>query len=275
MTIVRASDAMLRELRTHEEYLACVALQEHTWGRGFTERVPPSILMISQKMGGIAAGAFDPSGRMLGFVYGITGLKDGELAHWSHMLGVLEESRGLGLGRRLKLYQRDVLLSRGIGVCYWTFDPLVARNANLNLNRLGARIAKYIENLYGPDTESELHSGLGTDRFVVEWRLAAPEVEAAIAAPRVGKQLPEGAPIVNAEPSDAGGDTPRQRPLPDAAGVRVEVPPDIYALLHRDRALAWQWRVASRRAFLWYLSHGYRVTGFGEADGRSCYLLER
>lgn len=302
MSAAQAPDVVVRELHTHQEYLACVALQEHTWGRGFTERVPPGILLISQKMGGIVAGAFDASGRMLGFVYGITGLRGGRPAHWSHMLGVREEARGRGLGKRLKLYQREVLLSRGVDLCYWTYDPLVARNASLNLNRLGARIEEYEVDLYGPDTASELHSGLGTDRFIVAWHLAAPEVKAALASPREGPPLPADAPVVNAgalvsnarapvanadapvasadalagrSDGPAGGTGPREPPLPEAPRVRVEVPDDIYTLLHADVDLAWQWRVTTRRAFRWYLSRGYRVTGFGKAGGRCFYLVER
>ena len=125
----------LRPLSTPEDYAACVRLQRETWGEEFTELVTPVILMLTQKVGGIAAGAFDGVGQLAGFIYGLTGFHDGQPVHWSHMLAVLPQFEGLGIGRRLKEFQRDLLLEKGITSVRWTFDPLVARNAHLNYNR--------------------------------------------------------------------------------------------------------------------------------------------
>ena len=168
-----ASGVELRNVSSDEEYEAVVDLERETWGVGFEDTVPPTILMISQKMSGVLAGAFDPNGRMLGFIYGLSGFRYGRRAHWSHMLAVTREARGLGLGRELKVFQRELLLPLGVETVYWTYDPLVAHNANLNLNRLGALPVEYVENMYGEDTGSVLHSGLGTDRFVVAWAIAS------------------------------------------------------------------------------------------------------
>ena len=170
------STLTLRRLDTREDYEACVRLQRDIWGPDFLDVVPATILMVSQKVGGVNAGAFDTNGRLLGFVFGISGVRNGELAHWSDMLAVRRDTRGAGVGKRLKLLQRDLLLNDGITVAYWTYDPLVARNANLNLNSLGALPVEYVANMYG-ETQSGLHAGLDTDRFVVVWRLDDPRVE--------------------------------------------------------------------------------------------------
>ena len=159
------------------------------------------------------------------------------------------------------MYQRDLLVARGIHRAYWTYDPLVARNANLNLNGLGAMPVEYVTNMYG-DTGSTLHAGLDTDRFIVEWRLEAAERSAA--AP------PQASAVGLAA---AAADTP----LPQDPWVRVAVPADIDRIKETasDDARRWQW--ALRRAFTWYLDRGYRVAGFSQAaePDDSHYLLTR
>ena len=127
------------------------------------------MLLVAQKLGGVCAGAFDDNGRMLGFVFGVTGLKDGAMVHWSDMLAVHPEAQGHNLGQRLKEYQRQQCRAMGLGIIYWTYDPLVARNAHLNLSRMGARAAEYVEAMYGEGTNSPLQGDMPTDRFVVAW----------------------------------------------------------------------------------------------------------
>ena len=102
--------AELRTLVSDADYEAVVDLQRQTWGASFEDTVPPTILMISQKMGGVLVGAFDEDDRMLGFLYGLSGFRYGRRAHWSHMLAVTREARGRGLGRELKVFQRELLL---------------------------------------------------------------------------------------------------------------------------------------------------------------------
>jgi len=138
---------VLRPLISTADYDEAVALQDDIWGAGFSDRVPASILRVAQKVGGVSAGAFDSRGRMIGFVFGLTGVRDGTLVHWSDMLAVREEARGMRLGERLKHYQRDIVRAMGVEKMFWTFDPLVARNAHFNLNRLGASIANLDQGL--------------------------------------------------------------------------------------------------------------------------------
>ena len=264
-----------RELHTQAEYSEGVEIQKETWGTPFTEIVPASMLMISQKVGGITAGAFSADGRMQGFVYGLTGIRDRQVAHWSHMLAVRDSTRGSGLGQELKWYQRGLLLKRGVETMYWTFDPLVSRNAHLNLNRLGASIHAYVPDYYGADTDSELHSGLGTDRFIVIWHLRGPRTRRALAGrPTADYGKFTTAPVVGSIVVPNIGPIPEERPLPREKAVRIEVPSDIQAVKKSDPGIAWQWRAVTRRAFLHYLGEGYEVAGFyRDADGRSFYVV--
>lgn len=270
------SDITLRELASHEDYLACVALQKEIWGQDLSEVVPPSILKISQRVGSVAAGAFDAEGRMLGFVFGLTGVdaREGKplrLLHWSHMLAVRPEARDLHLGTRLKLYQRELLLPLGVEAVQWTYDPLESRNAHLNLQRLGAEIEEYVEEMYADEMGSELARGIGTDRFVVEWRIAGERVRAALdGRPPAVPGPVAGAPVVN--PAGAAVTDPAAE-LPATPGVRVEIPENIQALKSENPEWAWAWRVSTRQAFEHYLDRGYRVAGFWREEGRCFYGL--
>ncbi|HEY2379320.1 MAG TPA: hypothetical protein VGH98_25280 [Gemmatimonadaceae bacterium] len=267
-----ASDVDIRPLRTQKELHACVALQHETWGDEFTDVVPASILKVSQRVGGVAAGAFDAHDRLLGFVYGLTGVEHGRIVHWSDMLAVRPEARNLGLGRRLKEYQRRVVQQLGGVVIYWTYDPLVARNAHLNFNVFGVRIAEYVEDMYG-ETESPLHQGIGTDRFVVAWPVPDADVKRRLAethAAAVDRQLLE-SPVLNPGNSAAAADGA----IPDRA--RIEVPTDINDLQHSDRNRAIAWRHSTRAAFARALAAKLTVQGFviDECAHRGHYLLAR
>ena len=273
-----AAGVEIRPLRTTEELLACVELQRATWGDAFSDLVPASILKVSQRVGGVAAGAFDAEGRLLGFVFGLTGLERGRIVHWSDMLAVREEARDLGLGRVLKEYQRDAVRVLGGTLIYWTYDPLVARNAHLNFNKLGVRAVEYVEEMYG-DTDSELHRGLGTDRFVVAWPVARHESEAnALASRRLAADTSDSirlAPLLNPDLGDGS--------VPDLAlvektrpeYVRVAIPRDIFAVQAQSLDTAARWRESTRRAFQWALVRGHTVRGVyaDDAGEWSYYVL--
>lgn len=264
----------IRHLRTQDEFVACVDLQRDTWGWSFSDIVPVSMLQISVKMGGVCMGAFGPGGELRGFVYGITGVRKGELAHWSHMLAVRPEVRDQGMGRRLKLAQADALRALGVSTVYWTFDPLVARNAHFNINRLGVTIDEYAPDMYGR-SDSELHQ-LGTDRFIVRWSLEEEGGQAGAAPPRRAGAVvvaPEGVAVGRGHGRSAGA--PDGTDYMDAETVEVLIPSDIEAVEARsvDEALAW--RRTTRGAFTRLLGAGARVAGFFPDREYGRYVLVR
>lgn len=261
--VFRDHHVILRPFETRQECLTCVSLQREIWGQDFVDVVPATILMVSRRVGGVAGGAFDTKDRLIGFVFGISGVTDGMLAHWSHMLAVRPEARRIGLGRRLKLYQRTQLLERGIRVAAWSYDPLMTANARFNLNALGACPTEYVDDMYG-DTGSTLHGGLDTDRLIVKWQLDDPGVarrisgEHRIALPDAATQAPV---VLPPDPADSGA---TDRLLPTGDWVRIAVPEDIGSLKATDPEAARRWQRSVREAFHMYLKSGYRVVGFCE-----------
>ena len=259
VTDARSGGIVIRDCATLEEYLECVAIQEETWGRGFSERVPAAILRVTQRVGGVTAAAFDAHGRMLGFVFGMTGVQGHELVHWSDMLAVRPEARGRHLGERLKHYQRDKVCTLGVSRMMWTFDPLVSRNAHFNINRLGAVPTEYAVNMYGT-TRSALHGVLPTDRFIVAWDCATTTSRGTHEDNGAYADVPLLNPVSNGTPSFSDVDNPR---------LRVQIPVDIQPILQDQPALATRWRDVTRRAFAERLADGYSVTAFVRADEQS------
>jgi len=260
---------VLRPLASLDDFEEAVRLQDEIWGAGFSDRVPAAILRVAQKVGGVSAGAFAENGRMLGFVFGLTGIRDGQLVHWSDMLAVREEARGHHLGDRLKHYQRDVVRALGVTRMLWTFDPLVARNAHFNLNRLGVGIAEYVPNFYGANTGSILHGALPTDRFVADWELdtEAQPGRGASGQPDPGDPIPVTTVV-------EGGQVRTVDPLPAAPRVRVPIPVDLEATLGRSADEALAWRLATRTAIMHYLAAGYRVSAFLRGTDRELPAYE-
>jgi predicted GNAT superfamily acetyltransferase len=260
----------VRPLCAQSEYEQAVALQEQIWGADVKETVPACILQISQEVGGVAVGAFAADGQLVGLVFGLTGLRDGLLAHWSHILAVEESWRDKGIGRRLKEHQRNVLLEIGVERMYWTFDPLESRNAHLNLNILGASVESYVPHFYGKVPVAATDTVIGTDRFVVRWDLSGKSTKSACN----GKHLTE-IPSVTLS-FELGTSDQQVEPKAGAANVvRVQAPDDIQTLKRADPDSARQWREMTRRALINYLDAGYAVAEFRPepVGGGGWYIL--
>jgi len=258
----------IRPLASAADGKACVELQRHVWGWDQADIVPATLLHIVEYVGGLAAGAFDQHGTLLGFVFGVSGVRDGELAHWSHMLGVRETARNLGIGRLLKEYQRTTLAARAITRIYWSFDPLMAKNAYFNLNRLGANVVDYVPDMYG-STDSPLHLGLPTDRLVVRLDTPGP------AATAVRGAAHDRLPILSAFPRQSDVRVSAGERAPDSA--LIEIPTDILGVVKRSRDEAATWRFAVREHVQWALSRGYAISGveLNAEAGRCFYLVSR
>lgn len=167
----------IRMCHDFDELNACVELQRQVWGFSDLDLVPLRLFIVSGKIGGQVIGAFDgKKNEMVGFALSIPGSRGGHPYLHSHMLAVRESHRNAGLGRRIKLAQREDALARGFELIEWTFDPLEIKNAHLNLERLGAIARRYNINQYGISS-SHLQGGLPTDRLAAEWWLRSRRVE--------------------------------------------------------------------------------------------------
>jgi predicted GNAT superfamily acetyltransferase len=269
----------LRDLRTVDECRGAVAVQEAVWGQG-SEIVPASVLLVSAKRGGILIGAMR-EGQVVGFVWSMPGWRDGRPTQWSHMLGVLPDYRGDHLGQRLKLAQREraLRLGQGIDLIEWTYDPLQAPNAHLNLSGLGATSGTYLVDTYG-SMPGPLHRGTATDRLIAEWWIREPHVERRIAPPALVARSRDVLDAPVAIETRLDGNWVRAsgvRDDLDAPRVLVPVPGHFTSMQQDALDLAQAWRLATRQAFTAYFARGYRAVDFylNREQGGGQYLLAK
>jgi predicted GNAT superfamily acetyltransferase len=281
----------IRDLHSLDDFRDVVRLEQEIWGytdQGDIITVP--VFIITVKRGGILIGAFDdtrgpddPRGRMVGFAFSLVGVKNGRPTQWSHMMGVVAEHRKSGLGRALKLAQRERAIAAGFDLMEWTFDPLQALNAHLNFARLGVVCDEYVRNLYGEST-SALHRGTPTDRFVVEWHLREPHVERRITRESGSLAVRDSgaaeAPLVNPSSGTSSGAIHWRRSRPgdldlDARRVWVEIPAGFTEMQRDAPEIALEWRLHTRQVFEAYFARGYRAVDFvwEGAEARGRYLL--
>jgi predicted GNAT superfamily acetyltransferase len=268
-----------RDLKTLEEYAQVVELERVIWGPGYVEVVPVPILAPTVLRGGILIGAFDGN-RMVGFVYSMAGIKHGRPTHWSHMLGVIDEFRNDGLGYRLKMLQRERALAMGLDLIEWTYDPMQALNAHLNFKKLGVVTNEYEVNVYGT-SNSPLHAGNPTDRFVAEWHIRSPHVERRLSdasEPAVSLRshdVAESEPVNVVNFDGAWPECANVRLDLDSRRVTVAIPTGFTEMLIQAPEVAMSWRMATRRIFTAYFERGYKAVDFSLDRASKCgaYLL--
>jgi len=272
----------IRLLERPEEMTAVIELQRIVWPGSETEIVPAHVLLTAVHNGGLVLGAFEED-VLMGFVFGFPGvdmLPDGpQLKHCSHMLGVRPEARDAGLGFTLKRAQWQMLRRQGITHATWTYDPLLSRNAHLNIAKLGATCNTYLPSYYGEMSDG-LNVGLPSDRFQVDWWLISRRVERRLGKYARGrltlKHLIEaGCQPLYASPARMDDLVPPPEGIPTLGEkvAAVEIPPDFMALKAADMELAQAWRIFTREFFESAFSDGYIVTDFIFEQGRSLYVL--
>ncbi len=235
----------IRKLTEREDLKSVVRLQRQIWGFEDVDLIPLRLFVVATKIGGQVYGAFDGA-HLIGFCMAIPGLKPGGKTYLhSHMLGVLAEYRNTGVGRKLKLIQRDDALARKIDLIEWTFDPLEIKNAFFNMERLGAIVRRYVPNQYGT-TSSPLHGGLPTDRCIAEWWLSSPRVKAVLEGKRFESNPVE---------------------------MRIAIPSDIANLRVNEPASARHIQQEAGEQLRAAFDRGFSVIGFEKSEQAGTYLL--
>lgn len=271
-----------KQLRTLEDLAPCEGLQEAVWKFNKADIIPSRFMRILCKHGGFAMGAFDGEA-MIGFLFGVPAIHYGRPSQHSHMMAVLPEYRNQNVGFRLKIAQREEALSRNIDLITWAFDPLQSKNAHLNINKLGVIACSYDINLYGEETSSKLHSGLGTDRLLAEWWLVSDKVKAIMDGQNqeVTKIQPEKGLNINRTKRDeqrllipVGSDLTLTNDI-----LFLEIPDDIEGMKVSNIQIAREWRELVQKALLHYFEAGYYINSLQvEQDGntrRIYYVLQR
>lgn len=255
---ISASPILIRECESLDELGACVRLQTEVWGYAAEETMPRRAFVVAQNIGGQVIGAFDMSevgadvrgdaSSLVGFAMALPALKQDHPYLHSHMLGVHSSYRNQGIGRRLKLFQREEALARGITRMEWTFDPIEIKNAFLNIAKLGVVVRRYTPNLYGVSSSS-LQGSLPTDRLHAEWWMGSTRVQDAVAGKPISLGPVEGSILV-----------------PRAIGQWKQSSDE------RERALLVQGEI--RRKFQQAFANGLAVIGFLiDADGNGVFQL--
>jgi predicted GNAT superfamily acetyltransferase len=239
----------IRTLHEVEQFRQCVDLQRDVWNFAEVDLVPIRMFVVAEKVGGHIIGAYDEN-KLVGFALAVPGVRGNQSYLHSHMLAVRADYRNRGLGRSIKLFQREHAIKQGFDLIEWTFDPLEIKNSHLNIERLGVIARRYNINQYGI-TSSPLQGGLPTDRLIAEWWLQSRRVQTLL----------------------RNGSHP-----PITVGETIEVPGAIYAwkATDADRPRAAELQLSNRQKFLRAFQNGLAVLGYErDGDGSGRFLLGR
>jgi predicted GNAT superfamily acetyltransferase len=219
-------EVIIRECETVEDFQQCIELERAVWRDDDIGIMPIRLYLISKACKAPTIGAFDQSGRLVGFVHTMLALVGKNVVYHSHLAAVLEGLRHKDIGYRMKLAQRQFAIESGIPLIIWTFDPLQSRNAHLNINKLGAIIRRYELNYYGEGLSSVFDSGVPSDRIFAEWWVRSHHVTAALAGNRRQVSAHTGSVII---PDDI--DAVRARSIEEHLQWRLKVREEFYANL--------------------------------------------
>ena len=274
------SSPIIKVLESPEDLAAVEVLQRTVWPGSETDVVPAHVMITAVHNGGLVVGAFVEE-QLVGFVFGFPGIEftpDGPRPkHCSHMLGIHPGQRDSGIGFALKRAQWQLVRYQGLDHMTWTYDPLLSRNAYLNIAKLGAVCSTYRRSEYG-DMRDGLNAGLPSDRFQVDWWINTRRVER-----RLGKRPRKPLKLENFSKAELHplytphGDhwlrPPEHFAALDGKLALAEIPSDFPELKEADFALARDWRFFSREFFETAFAQGYLVTDFVFDQSRSFYVL--
>jgi len=241
-------DVIIRECSSTDDFQQCIELERAVWKDDDLGLMPIRLYMISKACNAPTFGAFEPTGRLVGFVHTMIAMMDKHVIYHSHLAAVREDLRHKDIGYRMKLAQREHALEAGIPLIIWTFDPLQSRNAHLNINKLGAIIRRYEVNYYSEGLSTVFDSGVPSDRVFAEWWVSSPHVQSAVE-----------------------GNRPRVEGSPDS----VSIPENINEVRAQSIDEHLRWRLSVRQEFQIKLAAGLIVRGFERQSGSSRFLFGR
>lgn len=239
-------DITIKECSSTEDFRQCIELEQAVWKDDDLGIMPIRLYMISKACNAPTIGAFEPSGRLVGFVHTMIALMDKHVIYHSHLAAVREDLRHKDIGHKMKLAQREHAIHAGVPLIVWTFDPLQSRNAHLNVNKLGAIIRRYEVNYYGEGLSAVFDADVPSDRVYAEWWVSSPHVESALA---------------------------RNHPRVESPVESVLIPQDINEVRAQSVEEHLKWRLRVREDFQRKLVTGRIVRGFERESGSSRFLL--
>ena len=277
------SNIAIRDLDAISDLKSAIDLEKEVWDFDDADVTPLTLAVATRAAGSIWIGAFDGS-ELIGFAFAFPSLHGGatgRLQFHSHTLATKTARRGTGVGRQLKMAQRQRALALGVTKMTWTFDPLRSRNAHLNFHRLGVICDRYKVDFYGSETSSPLHSN-STDRMWVTWQMADERVESRLKGKDVRAEVLDALALIDPLVRFNGDGRPFEADVSDALArqrVAIEIPGEIDTIESHDKTLAHDWRMATRHAFKAALDAGFVVKEFCRSirgqQGPGAYLLER